>query len=437
VALARFDAGDLPASARIFVTTLPRLLALDLGTMPPHYEAASYLREKRSLTARITKYSLGEDLAKRLDDLAVRVLEPGVDANQRGQNLLDAKTRIKKAREALDAGLLGADDPHFQGEGEALRGVELSEDTRRGQLAELGATTPADTAKKLKVDLLIYGRIEAVGDYLAITIRGYDSNLGRDLFSWKDYASPNDPDPLARNLAMRISAEIAARPYASVDIALDPSAATLSLDGTSLEPGIRRLFFFEPGQHRLVASAPGRKTVETSLGLAPGEAQTLSLRLPVEELGGVSVQSDPAGLEIFRDGLPVGRAPLVVALDSERSIISAADSGGARVQAVVTPMEKGSILLAPGKLERDGGKKLTEGRRAFYDSLGFVVLSLPPLSLAYGLNTLYTDAANAGGSGLVAASEASTVALVVLAVVSLGLTVNAVLRFLGYLSTAR
>ncbi len=444
VAVARFESINISSDHDLFLSALPRLMAAGLKSLPPHFETDGYSAERKARTRILSNFVLGADLAQRLDDLSLRSLEPGIEKLRRVQNIDEAAAKVTASRKKLEEALEDTQAGPLPSAPPKPRVAQLLESNARGELIELGASTAAVAAKASKADLLITGRVEEIGGYVSVSIAGWDAALGRVVFAWKEYASPDDPEPLARMLADRIAQEIAGRDFARVDLSIDPASATVSLDGEAIQEGTRCLYFFEPSQVRLEAKAPSRKALRVDLVLALGDRKGLAVSLPIDEEGTITVTTSPSGLPVFLDGAPLGNSPLIAALGSSRAVVTAFDEKGGRAEAVVAPGGAREIILEPRADSAQDAARVSDARRAFYDSLGWFLLALPPFSISYGLNLIcneaaarYTTATTLTTGSLAAAYQVSTVSTATLAVAAAGLATNAVLHFITYLKAAR
>jgi len=129
-----------------------------------------------------------------------------------------------------------------------------------------------------------------------------------------EYLTISDPvrDEADRREAVRLRVEAQAR-LAHLTVAVVVADATVELDGAPIDPGTEQLV--DPGDHVLVANAPGYRTTRVSLTLAPGGHVERTLELarvvattsaPEEPARGTSLLEDPVFWAIAGGVVAVG-----------------------------------------------------------------------------------------------------------------------------------
>lgn len=442
VAVAEFTGKGLPRSMDLFSSALPRLLLAELSVLPLRLDSESYLAEKARLQASRDIFALGTELASRLDELAQKRLEPGVDAFKRSRDLVEAERKAAEALAKLDPEAVGraAVRGTAPGEGPAPpkpRSALISPLNDGGALVRMDAAGPVASIHGKKIDFLVYGELEAIGSYAAVDLMVYDSATGRTVLRARSYGDPSDPSPLARELAEKVCALVAGRPYARVDFRLSPDSASLSVGGQELDSRQRRLYVYGEQSLVVVASAPGRGSLTSRIDLVPGDRKVVDLSLAELSTGTATISTSPSGLSVHVDGLPVGLSPVQATLRGERSVVTAYSGDAASATAVLPASGEPVIVLEPSASAREAARLVSQKRDEFYDALGWLVLSLPLTSMTYGLNTQYADAYIRGGdASMLTAYRSSGIALGVLGAASAGLAVNAIIRLVRYIAAA-
>jgi len=437
VAVAGFPSAGLPSGMALFASTFPRLLIAELAVLPPRLETADYRAEKASVSSSRSLYASGADLATRLDDLALRTLEPGIDPGKRAQNLADARTKVEEARKKLESGAASAPATD-SGPADSFSPSALSALNDKGQLLAMAAGGPRATVAGKDIDLLVYGSLEPVGAYVAVDVNIYDAALGRLVYSSRSYAAPSDPAPLARDLGERICRIVAGRPYARLDLVARPDAAVLSVNGKVLDASTRRLYLFEKSTLLVSATAPGMVPIEATVDVDLGERKQASFELKAALMGTARIDTAPSGLPVYVDGMFAGTSPVELPLSGERSVVSAKSGEDAIATSILPPDGSVNIVLVPDTSGKDLVALVDKRRDAFYDALGLFVLSLPPTSISYGLMGTYADAYIRGADDtMLDKYTASGISLGICGAINVGLLVNVIIRLIGYIGAAR
>jgi formylglycine-generating enzyme required for sulfatase activity len=135
-----------------------------------------------------------------------------------------------------------------------------------------------------------------------------------------------------------------------VDLASNPSAANVSIDGEyrGRTPLALRL---TPGKpHELTLTKPGYETATRELSVAADSGRRVQIELKAQ-YGEIEVRSDPANADIFVDGERQGATPSRLTLTAIKHRIEVKQPGFATQSADVTPRPGFSQVL-PFKLER-------------------------------------------------------------------------------------
>jgi hypothetical protein len=396
LALGRIEDRGLLPGEEGFLAAFPGLLVEQLADLPARKRDEAYEAEKAEVERSRLLLTAGNELASSLDALALRELEPGVAEADRRQNVLSARKKVEEAREKLaeiESPAPVKTAPLPSGGPLSLK-VSLFADNLAGNLLEVGKAGPAAAISGKGIDLLVYGHAEDSSGYVALSLSGYDAALGRELFSWRDFADPDDPLPLAVELAERLCAWVAGADYARIAIDLSPTAAYLLADGRLLGAGDRVLYRFDSGTLHLAAAMPGHEAKLLDLPYAPGDRKSVGLVLDPIPSGSVSVSTLPVGASLSLNGLPLGPSPLSAELSGRRAVLSASAPGFESASAVVPASGSASVEL---RLRPEDGLgpsgRIAKAKDGFYNALGLFVLSLPVASISYAVNGIYYEAA--------------------------------------------
>lgn len=442
VAVSAFSADSRDPVDSLFLSALPRLVLAGLVPLPPRLEGREYLAEAAAREASAKLYERGAQLYSSLDDLALRQLEPGVDAQDRANRVAAAMAKALAARSALDlapakssttAAPTKPATPATKGE-ESLK-VVLQEDNLKGELLPAVGAYPGAATKGKKINLLIHGKVRALGDYVSVEVMAFDTALARDLVSFRVYGDPADPGPLAREIAGRLARLVAGRDFSRITVKANPASATVATRGQGIYSQDRTYFAFDSGSLDIEIKAPGYQTLEKKVDYLLGDSITVTVELLPSSLGQVKVETLPPGLPVFLDGFPLGLSPLVASLAGASSVVASSNASGGLAEAVVSPLGPDTLVLIPNAENKTRGKLIQSERDRFYSALGLFVVSLPIATLAYGLNSMYYDAAyRSGDPGLADLYQLSGLGLGGSVALSTGLAVNAIICLVRYIS---
>lgn len=445
IGIARFSVGaGVAADGADRIGTLgavlPELIVANLAVLPPHHVSDAVAAETALRTGETASFAAGIELASKLDDRALSFLAPAIGFDERATQLLTADKAIADAQKKLAAAEHDAQQgPTGQGAKTASLPSVLWDGHSRGDLIDASSGLPSSIAQSAKVNLLITGSLRERSGYAEVELVGYDSALGREVFSWTGYCSPDDPSPLARSFAHRIEAWAAGEPFARVDLSLTPDSAIVTADGAALDAGTRTVYRFTPGPLRLRIDAPGYLPVETVLGVNMGDRKSIDIRLDPAKTGTVTIRTTPPDAAVSFDSIPQGKAPLTADLNGSRTIVTASSPGYEPTTVVLPP--SGSADIAIDLRPDDGlgpGGRVEKAKDQFYRSLGWLVLAIPLTALAAGIESDYAEAYNrSGDQRLYDDAIRSQVGVGVAAGATAALAINAFIHLFIYVRSTR
>jgi hypothetical protein len=440
VALAKIEDRGLVPAERGFLASFPRLLVEKLKDLPSRKRDEVYEAEKAEVERSKLLYAAGAELSASLDALALRELEPGVESAKRAQNIAAARAKVDSAQKKL----ADIEDPTSASpsgptvEGGPLK-VSLFADNLAGNFLELGKAGPASALSGKAVDLLVYGSVEDSSGYVALSLHGYDAALGKELFSWRDYSDPDDPLPLAEEIAERLSAWVAGADYARIAIDLDPPSAYLLADGRLLGADERRLYLFDSGTLHLAAALPGHEAKLLDFPYSPGDRKSVGLVLGPIPSGSVSISTQPGGASLSLNGLPIGRSPSEANLSGRRAVVTASEEGYESAQAVVPA--SGSAAIDIRLRPEDGlgpSGRIAKAKDGFYNALGLFALSLPATTISYAAYGSYYEAAyRSRDATMIEDYYTSEYVFAAAAAVSAAAAINTIVRLVLYIGATR
>ncbi len=416
--------------------TLPLLILSDLKSLPKRHTPDAAAAEAAFLAELRSRFTLGTDLASKLDARALRFFDPILDMDAWKDAISAADKQVSTAEEKLEAAKENKDSASTPPPKDLV--AKLWDGHENGQLIDSPTLGLSQAAKAAKVDLLVTGSVAIQSGYAVINVQGYDASLDREVFSWKSYCAIDDPGPLAADIAERLENWTAGRPLGRLEVNLNPASAELSVDGEPFEGAYPVIYAYSDERLHLFASAAGFSSRATAVDLALGDRKSLDLNLEPLATGNADLTTDPVGAAISLDSVPIGLSPLSIGLDGSRRIVLA-QAQGRESQTVILP-ESGDVQLNLDLPPTDGlGPKgrILAAKDSFYKTFGWFVLSIPVTALTYGINNAYDEAyTRSGEPSLYGSAQISTYALWTAAAATGTAAVFMIIRLVKYLSTA-
>lgn len=244
-----------------------------------------------------------------------------------------------------------------------------------------------------KLDILVYGKLETVGPYLSVDLILYVAATDEEVWKVTDYAALDDLDGLVTSLERPLATALAGRAYGRALFNIKPAIAEILVDGKSY-PTNSPLFYTQ-GSYVATVSAAGYRTASIRFAIVPGSDTIVGLQLTPIQTTPFFVESFPSGATLYLDGAPFGVTPIEMAGASYPRVITARMDGFDDLKLVVRPgfdMER--VVL---DLQASDGFKYTDrfemAKSAFYQSLGWFIVSLPLTVLSYGTFNSYLSLA--------------------------------------------
>ena len=251
-----------------------------------------------------------------------------------------------------------------------------------GNLLSPVLTNPKLRAERESLDILIWGAIEQLDEYLALDIGVYERAIDATTF----YSTAGSRENIGIRIG-EIAAEIISVVYGdewgSLKVEAPDAQSRIWLDSKYLGRGSRFVDFVPAGAHTVRVEAPGYKPAEfkivvenmavASLVAVPGDVQTSQIR----------ILTNPPGALTYVGSIWRGRTPVELETPREPMQARITIDGYNEYQLSIGTDEIGDIeiTLIPAVFRES---RLVDTKRdGFYRSLGLFALSVPiPVFLA-------------------------------------------------------
>jgi hypothetical protein len=443
IGIAQFAMADKEQAPSVLLTTIPRLIISDLGSFPTRRVSTEDSEEIARIKSAKARFAAGNDLATKLDDRAQKFLDPAIADSEKRYNMRSAQKAVRESAEKMDDALGKEEKTTRKMVADSL-GQELTvnlwDGHAKGKLIEPPGPDISKAAKAAGVDFLVFGTLSLVrSEYAAVSIRGYDAVLGREVLSFSSFCAVDDPTPLASEIAQKIERLCAGRDYVRIELVTNPASAEIYVNGQNIPGSARVAYIYEPGPVKILATAPGFESASTEFFVALGERRKAELNLEAEAAGNVALGTTPTGASLELDSMPIGISPASIPLDGSRKVLNIS-ADGMEPQTVVLPASGESSLeieLQPSDGIGQSGR-ISAAKDDFYWSFGWFVLSLPITTLTLGIYNGYEEAYTRSESPYLAYScTNASRALAAACTISATTAIFMVIRLVKYLKTAR
>lgn len=259
----------------------------------------------------------------------------------------------------------------------AIDGVEaVAADAPAGVL-------PRRIAADAGLDMLVWGRIETVSDHLMLEWYAFDAALAQRVWS---YYESGEVDALLAAVAPAadgLAPLLLGQPWARLTVDPAPEDSAVRLDGELIGIGATLLRYTAPRRAELLVSRPGYHDEVRQVELAPGRDLRIVVELTPRDLGGVLVDSRPAGAAVYAASAYAGDTPVLLPRPPADTPLTLVLDGHADAAARLGPDTPDTLTVTLPPAAFDAAAAQADGRVRFYDELGwFAVSLLPPLVLS-------------------------------------------------------
>lgn len=373
-----FDTVDLLPEELSLGRTVPLLILDALSALREHRLDAAERDARRKQILDGARLSAGRALDREIRTRD-RLLFADITAETRAARLESADERVTAARSEYRR-LADLDVARIEVPG--VKPVEL----RPGAGELLPASRSARTAaREGRLDFVLSGAVERLDDeFLILELFGYCAARERTVLQDTLVLRPEEIAEQVDQLIDRAAEVVLGRQWAHLTVRSTETDAAVQVDGVLYGFGAVTVQYLEPGPRDVRVSHEGREQTQTVV-LLPFERAEVELDFPVAVGDTITIESEPAGADIYLDSVWVGRTPADIARPRRPSTVVLQRDGfhTSRFPLRADSPDRISRNLAPDVI---GWSELTlEQRDRFYRSLGFFVVSLPVPIILYGV----------------------------------------------------
>jgi hypothetical protein len=294
----------------------------------------------------------------------------------------DSDRRLQEAVQELDR-LTGLDPALVQfPDRKEVRFVE----GKQGELL-LPAADRAPLAAPSGVNLLIYGSIEEIQDYLYLEVRAVDLALEREVYRYSDAAGREGLGATLEAAVQGLGRVLWGRDWASLALRVSPPQARIYLDGTLLGAGEARLDLVSPGEHDLRLELEGFHVDSRRIEVLPYSLTELEVALEQLPESLIAVDSTPAGAALYRGSTWLGLTPLEVPRPEDLARFLLRLDGFRDQPLYLGPASPAALAVDLAPAAADPLVRQKKERNRFYTAFGLFALSLPLPIFSWGFVT--------------------------------------------------
>jgi hypothetical protein len=436
IGLSTLQGLGLSTGNEYLTSSIPLLLEERIEAMESHDFSAE---EQEAYRRGILEAALRQESRKLAELRAARdeLLFSSLSRRARREQAASLDVRIGEAEQRIQALRgLAPETVAFAGR----KPVQIVTGTRGGRLLEAPLFSPLGLARQEGIDLLVWGLIEEVEDYLYLELHAYHSVLRRELYSYRNAVRLEAINTVIEEATRGLAAVILGRSWAALAVTAEPGETRLYLDGRYIGQGEVDLDYLAPGTVELAGRRPGYRDELLRLELPAGERKEVKLALMPAAGEKILLVSDPPQAAVYEGSEWRGTTPLTISRpeDQQRLLLRREGFLDFSIYLAQDTADALSVSLVPDSAEP--ASLQSKRRDKFYTAMGLFVLSIPVPYLCYSYAadyaTAYEQAGAADQSRLYDANRAFYSAYWAGLAVSASLFVNMMVNLIQYIRSA-
>jgi hypothetical protein len=259
----------------------------------------------------------------------------------------------------------------------------------QGKLFEAPKFSPLQYASEKELQVLIWGKIEEVQNYLYLEINIFDRILEKNIFNYKEAGSREDLYKYFQEAIKKITTVLIGRDWCSLLITAEPKNAYIKVNDLFMGLGSAELAYLEPGLVKIEVYSPGYLSQKEELEVKAYDSLVKEIKLTKSDHNEIFIQSFPPEANIYLDSLWIGKTPLIIERPAimSRLLIKKEEFGDSFIRVGPTsPMEMEVSLI---RIYIDKTEYQEKMANRFYNSLGAFLISVPLPLFCYGLSADY------------------------------------------------
>jgi hypothetical protein len=302
VGVASFEATALDPESLYLTHSIPLMLLERMEEVSSHHFSERERQAHRQQLLQGERRRLAETLAGLRRERDELFFSPGGRARVEGYD-----ERIQGIVQQL-ADLKG--EPPESIEFPASMPVRFSYEAEGGLLIEQPIRSPLQAARQAGVDLLVFGRLEQIQDYLFLEVRALDAALEEEVFSYTDTASPTEIYGIVEDVAQSLKGTVWGSEWAALAVDSEPAGASVWVDDRYLGRTPLHVPYLLPGRRELRVQAEGYQESRLTLTLEAQQLHSERVVLAARPAELLSLESQPPGASVYDGARWLGNTPV-------------------------------------------------------------------------------------------------------------------------------
>jgi hypothetical protein len=388
---ASFQGRGLSKENSYLVNSVPLLLREELEVLDTHIYSS---REQELYRQYLIKRKI-QEYRKQLQES--RDEEEGLlfGENKTLQELRKKRAELNRTKSAYSEAIewlenLDAESIYLEEE----KPILVKEVAEREALFPRLQFSPLGFARRENLDLLVWGEIEEVQEYVFVKLHVFNTLLKKEVYQYETAGSIVDIQDSLGEAVYGIATQALGREWTSLTVIPEPPESFVIVNGNFMGTGKVSMKFLKPGMTTVKVTAPGYLDEQRSLFLHAREKNSENFNLLPMKTTLVSVFTDPQGADVYLDSQWFGKTPLTLDLIPPEQRLLIKKEGFRDVSLRLDDEAPASLNFTLRKQILDEVVWQERKRDAFYTTLGMFAISLPLPIFLYGYAVDSAIAAN-------------------------------------------
>lgn len=370
VGIASFDVTTVQLENAYLGHSIPLLLRERLRAVPTHHlDAEGRLALGRAVLARKAR-----ELAASLRTLRTErdglLFSPSAG---RAEKVAQYDEKIAGVLEELASLRQRSPEQVEVPESKPVRLVEGNE----GRLLEAAVHSAVEAAREGALDLLVWGSLEQLQEYVYLEAQAFDAARGRVVLRFREAASVEGVREVVAHLGDELARLVWGREWASLSVRSEPAGALVWVDDRFVGRSPVELEFVLPGPISLRVESPGWEPAQSEFDLPAFASLERVLTLQERERPRLSLSSTPPEAAVYVGAEWVGSTPLELPRPEGDNRLLLRKEGYLDTSVYLGESGPSELALDLLPRDRDPPKQQAALRDRFYRAFGLFALSVP------------------------------------------------------------
>ena len=250
----------------------------------------------------------------------------------------------------------------------------------------------SDSENSEIADLVIKGSMEKLDEWIYLQIWTRNNILGTEVLLYESISSPDTISALIPEITSKLKTVVLGRPWASIGFELVPEDSNIFITHDNEQVLHQSLQYLYPGVYDIEIKTSGYLSKYIKVDLDAYETRILPVSLEEKKRITISVQSFPAGADLYAGATWIGKTPVLMENPIPPALLTLKLEGYNNSKIVYQNVDNRDfqIVLQSALINRD--ELVTRKRDRFYTSFSYFLLSIPISLVSYGINLDYSNA---------------------------------------------